>query len=164
MTIKLQAAKRLIVTAADGYVSGPVELVFAKREPMQFKSSSAFDKWSYSKACRALGDTSHMRIGHFSIILFKDKDVGVCKEYAELHFSGDTKWKGVYPPMKNDRLSQMKNTEAALKHAEHPLLGAVMKDITAERAEWAKVSDEQVREESDRVKREVSERLKKEDR
>jgi hypothetical protein len=136
MKIQLNAATRLIAAGTTEEVSGPVTLEFSKLEPLKFKNAASFHSWSYSKKARDMGSMAHMRMGHYSIILFKYNDVGVAETYIDAGTYDDPEdippgsefWESTV----RDRMTQMKQVAAALKVSRHPMTTEVMKDINAE--------------------------------
>jgi len=140
---KLNAAARLrqTVLAADE-ASGSIELVFSHREPLQFRSASKYEAWEFSSKARALGAISHLRAGHYSIILFKDGDIGVAKAYKNMSHEdkeaqiphNSEQWE----TFQKGRLSQLTKAASALQKSEHPLNNAVLHEIKAEEQHFTK--------------------------
>jgi hypothetical protein len=136
--MKINAEARL--QAAE--VSGPVEMRFGDEDAhptLKAKSPKALDNILFGSKSQAFRQqyrpSSYMRVGHYSVVITQDGDVGAARLYTDtlIEMSDIKPGSRFWDSSKKDRTSQIKMVSQALKSwPQHPMGSELKKDMKAE--------------------------------
>jgi hypothetical protein len=131
---------KIQIKAAE--VSGPVEMIFGDEDAhptIRVKSHKALDTILFGSKRQAFNQqyrpTSFVRIGHYSVVITQDGDIGAARVYPDslLDISDIKPGSRYWDVSKKDRTSQIKMVSQALKNwPQHPMGSDLKKDMKAE--------------------------------